>query len=94
MKKKIHLGKKTLMSIEIQIASILTSLSRMEAHVRKLQPVRCHAGNYIHVTYHTIAEPEVPLSRYFAHQKIGDCCDVWMETPAEFSTVSEGGNGA
>lgn len=94
MKKKINLGKKTLMSIEIQIAAILTSLSRTEARVRKLQPIRCHAGNYIHVTYHTITEPEVPRSRYFAHQKIGDCCDVWLETPAEFCTGSKGRNAA
>lgn len=94
MKKKIHLGKKTLMSLELQITSILTSLSRTEARVRKMQPVRCHAGNYIHVTYHTVAEPEVPRSRYFAHQKVDDCCDVWLETPAEYDTVSQGGNAA
>ena len=73
MKKKIQFGRKTLMSLELQISSILTSLNRTEARVRKLQPVRCHAGNYIHVTYHTIAKPEVLRSRYFAHQKVGDC---------------------
>jgi hypothetical protein len=81
MKKKIHLGKKTLMSLEFQITSILTSLTRTEVSIDRMKPVRLDTGYFIHVRYHTLAEPEIQRSRYFAHQKIGDCCDVWLESP-------------
>lgn len=94
MKKKIHLGKKTMMSLEFQITTILASLSKTEVRIDKLKPVRHNTGNFIIATYHTITEPEVPRSRYFAHQKIGDCCDVWLESPKEFAETPQGGNAA
>lgn len=94
MKKKIHLGKKTLMSLELQITTILASQHRAEVRIDKMNPVRHNTGNFIIVTYHTIGEPEVPRSRYFAHQKIGDCCDVWLESPKEFDETPQGGNAA
>lgn len=94
MKKKIHLGKKTLMSLELQITTILTSLIRTEVRIDKMEPVRHNTGNFVIVTYHSIIEPELPRSRYFAHQKIGDCCDVWLETPTEFGGLPQGGNAA
>ncbi|MDP3849511.1 MAG: hypothetical protein Q8Q59_03335 [Luteolibacter sp.] len=81
MKKKIHLGKKTLMSLEIQITTILTSLNRTEVRIDKLKPVRHNTGNFVLVTYHTVADPGVLCSQYCAHQKVGDCCDVWLESP-------------
>jgi hypothetical protein len=94
MKKKIHFGKKTLMSLEFQITTILTHLNRTDVQIDKMKPVRHNTGNFVIVTYHTIPEPKVPRSRYFAHQKIGNCCDVWLETPAEVADVPQGGNAA
>lgn len=94
MKKKINLGKMTLRSIEIQITTILTTLNRTDVIIDRMKPVRYDTGNFILVTYHTVADPEVQRSRYFAHQKVRDCCDVWLESPPEFNNKQPGNNAA
>jgi hypothetical protein len=94
MKKKIHLGKKTLVSLEVQITTILTVLDRTDVIIDKMKPVRHNTGNFVLVTYHTLAEPEDPRSRCFAHQKVRDCCDVWLESPPEFNNSHPGNNAA
>ncbi len=94
MKKKINLGKKTLMSLEIQITTILTSLNRTEVRIDRMKPVRHNTGNFVFVDYHTTAEPEVPRSRYFAHQQVQNCCDVWLESPPESNNKQPGINAA
>lgn len=94
MKKKIHLGKKTLMSLELQITTILTSLNRTEVRIDRMKPVRHNTGNFVYVTYHTVAEPEVQRSRFLAHQKVRECCDVWLESPPEFNNDHPGSNAA
>lgn len=94
MKKKIHFGKKTMKSLELQITSILTSINRSEVRIDRIKPVRHDIGNFVFVTYHTVAEPEVQRSRFLAHQKVRDCCDVWLESPPEFNNDHPGSNAA
>jgi hypothetical protein len=94
MKKKIHFGKKTMKSLELQITSILASLNRSEVRIDRIKPIRHDIGNFVCVTYHTVAEPEVQRSRYFAHQKVRECCDVWLESPPEINNDHPGSNAA
>lgn len=82
------------MSLELQITTILASLNQTEVRIDELKPMRHNSGNFILVKYHTTAEPEVPRSRYFAHQKVRDCCDVWLESPPEFNNHHPGCNAA
>ena len=92
--KENPLGKKTLVSLEVQITTILTVLDRTDVIIDKMKPVRHNTGNFVLVLYHTRAKPEDPRSRYFAHQKVRDCCDVWLESPPEFNNSHPGNNAA
>ena len=83
-----------MISLELQISSILTTLNRSEINIDRIKPVRHDIGNFVFVTYHTVAEPEVQRSRFFAHQKVRDCCDVWLESPPEFNNDHPGSNAA
>lgn len=81
MKKKLHLGKPTLRSIEIQILAILQTLYRGKLEISKITPKRTNTGIFLWVKFNT-NEPADPQSRIFAMQRVGECCDVWLETPA------------
>ena len=94
MKKKINWGKKTLMSLEFQITAILATLNRAEVRIEKMKPVRHNTGHFIFVTYHKVSDPEVLFTQHFAHQKVRDCCDVWLESPPEFNNDHPGNNAA
>jgi hypothetical protein len=85
MKRKLNLGKKTMNSVEIQVASILQSIHSEHITVESIEPVRYDHGIYFRVFYHIVNEPAERRSKYFAHQKTRDCCDVWLESPMDFN---------
>ena len=80
-KNKLTLGHKTLKSIDLQVVTILQSIHGSGIAIRKIIPRRTDTGNYVCVKFNTPAEPEQTRSRIFAIQRIGDCCDVWLEGP-------------
>jgi hypothetical protein len=92
--KKLSIGKKTMSSVKLQVVSILQSLHKTDVHIDAIEPVRFDRGNYFLVRYHTKDERNTPRSRYFAHQKVRDCCDVWLESPTAFPAAPHGGNAA
>ena len=79
--KKLTLGFRTLQSLELQITTILQSIHGGEIAIRKIIPQRTDTGNHVCVKFNTPTEPDQPRSRIFAIQRIGDCCDVWLEGP-------------
>ncbi len=89
MKKKITLGKPTLRSVEIQIASILQHLFKGDIDIKKIQPIRTNTGNVLSAHFETAKEPGVPHIRIFAMQRVGSCCDVWLEGPSNPCEGSE-----
>jgi hypothetical protein len=92
--KKLTIGKKTMSSVKIQVVSILQSLHKADVALDSIEPVRFDHGNYFLVRYHKKDEPKTLCSRHFAHQKVRDCCDVWLESPAVLARVPQGGNAA
>ena len=83
MKKiKLSLGSKTLRSIEFQVTTILHSLHAGAIEIRKIRPHRTALGNYIWITYRTSIDPERSFCRNFAMQRVGECCDVWLDSPS------------
>lgn len=79
--KKLTLGKRTIQSLELQITTILSSMHGGDIAIRKIIPQRTDTGNHVCVKFNTPAEPLQTRSRIFAIQRIGDCCDVWLEGP-------------
>ena len=77
--KKLTLGKTTLHSIEIQVISMLRSLHEGEFEIRKLTPLRKTSGSFVRVDFRTSSNPSITHARVFAVEKVGDCCDVWVE---------------
>jgi hypothetical protein len=92
--KKLSIGRKTMQSVEIQVSCILQSLHKAEVSIATIEPVRFNHGIYFLVGFHTSDEPDTHRSRYFAHQKFRDCCDVWLESPAVFASGPQSGNAA
>jgi hypothetical protein len=92
--KKLSIGKKTMGSVTIQVSAILNSLHRTEVTIDSIEPVRFDHGNYFLVTFHMSHDPSTHHSRYFAHQKVRDCCDVWLESPTVLASGPETGNAA
>lgn len=83
MKKiKLSLGRKTLRSIEFQVTTILQSLHVGAIEIRKIRPHRTDIGNYVWITYRTSIDPERLFCRNFAMQRVGECCDVWLDSPS------------
>jgi len=78
--KKLTLGKTTLHSIGIQVTSILRSLHEGEFEIRKLTPLRKTSGSFVRVDFRTSANPGQTHGRIFALEKVGHCCDVWLES--------------
>lgn len=68
-------------SVKLQVASIIQNLHNSEALIESIEPIRFARGNYLLVSYYISNEPDVLNRRYFAHQKIRDFCDVWLESP-------------
>ena len=85
MKRKLNLGKKTMISVEIQVTSILQSNHKADVSVESIEPLRYDHGIYFRVFYHIVNDSENQRSQYFAHQKTRDCCDVWLESPMDFN---------
>jgi hypothetical protein len=81
MRRKSNLGKKTMHSVETQVTSMLETKHRERITVKSIERVRYDHGMFFLVSYHTIAEPEKMRSQHFAHQKTGNFCDVWLESP-------------
>ena len=79
--KKLTLGKRTIQSLELQIMTILQSIHGGDVAIRKIIPHRTDTGNHVCVRFNTPAEPEQMRSRIFAIQRIGNCCDVWLDGP-------------
>lgn len=79
--KKLNIGKKTMSSVKFQVVSIIQTLHNAEALIESIEPIRFARGNYLLVSYYIINEPYTLNKRYFAHQKIRDFCDVWLESP-------------
>jgi hypothetical protein len=77
--KKLTLGKTTLHSIEIQVISMLRSLHEGEFEIRKITPLRKTSGSFVRVDFRTSSNPSKTHARVFAVEKVGDCCDVWVE---------------
>jgi len=83
MKKiKLSLGSKTLRSIEFQVSTILQSLHDGAIEIRKIRPHRNDIGNHAWITYRTSIDPKLLLCRNFALQRVGECCDVWLDSPS------------
>lgn len=80
-KTKLSLGKKTIRSIEFQVTIILQSMHAGAIEIRKVRPHRTNIGNYVWITYRASIAPEHDFCRNFAIQRIGDCCDVWLDAP-------------
>lgn len=87
-KNKLHLGKKTLNSIAEQISIILASQFGKPVQLGRLHPHRRDAGNFVAAEFTVPEEPNPSRSRLFAIQRIGDCCDVWLEGPAELTAAN------
>jgi len=81
MKIKLSLGKKTIRSIEFQVTTILSNLHDGTIEIRNIRPHRTDIGNYVWITYRTSRDQNLTLSRNFALQRIGDLCDVWLDSP-------------
>ena len=64
MKKKIHFGKKTMKSLELQITSILTSLNRSEVRIDRIKPVRHDIGNFVFEQYENLRSKVQEQGRY------------------------------
>ena len=94
MKTKLHLGKPTLKSIEIQILAILEPLFEGGIEILKIQPKRTDTGNMVLVGFRALNEPEVRRSRIFGMQRYHDCCDIWLETPSTLPTKTTDTNSA
>jgi hypothetical protein len=92
--KKLSIGKKTMGSVKIQVSAILQSLHRTEVTIDSIEPVRFDHGNYFLVSFHMPGDPSTRHSRYFAHQKVRDCCDVWLESPTVLASGPEPGKAA
>ncbi len=92
--KKLSIGKKTMGSVTIQVNAILQSLHRTEVTIDSIEPVRFDHGNYFLVSFHRSDDPSTRHSRFFAHQKVRDCCDVWLESPTAPTSGPETGNAA
>ncbi len=92
--KKLSIGRKTMRSVEIQVSSILQSLHKAEVSIASIEPVRFNHGIYFLVGFHTSDEPGTHRSRYFAHQKFRDCCDVLLESPTVFVSGQDSGHAA
>ena len=88
---KLYLGKATICSIEFQVITILQSLHGGAIEIRKTRPHRTDIGNFVWITYRTAIDPELTLSRNFALQRVGDCCDVWLDSlPNQFRQIFSG----
>lgn len=81
-------------SVKIQVVFILQSLHKAEVSLDSIKPVRFDHGNFFLIRYHTAEEPITIRSRYFAHQKIRDCCDVWLESPTVLAGTPRSGDAA
>lgn len=92
--KKLSIGKKTMGSVTIQVTAILKSLHRTEVTIDSIEPVRFDHGNYFLVSFHMSNDPITRHCRYFAHQKVRDCCDVWLESPTVLAAGPETVNAA
>ena len=79
--KKLTLGFRTLQSLELQITTILQSIHGEDVAIRNIIPQRTDTGNHVFIMFNLLAEPEQTRSRIFAIQRIGNCCDVWLEGP-------------
>ena len=79
--KKLTLGFRTLQSLELQITTILSSMHGGEIAIRKIIPQRTDTGNHVCVKFNAPDDPDQTRSRIFAIQRIGNCCDVWLEGP-------------
>jgi len=78
--KKLTLGKTILHSIEIQVTSMLRSMHEGELEIRKLTPLRKTSGSFVRVDFRTSGNPGQTHGRVFALERVGDCCDVWLES--------------
>ena len=94
MKKKLTLGKKTLLSIALQIESILQSLHNGEIEILKINPHRTDTGVSLLATYRTRLDPLIERRGHFAHQRVAGCCDVWLEGQAEMIGLNSSNNAA
>ena len=81
--KKLTLGKKTLHSIQIQVISTLRSLHGGELVISKVTTLRKTSGNFVRVDFRTSANLGQTQSRVFAFEKVGHCCDVWLESETD-----------
>jgi hypothetical protein len=90
--KKLTPGKKTLLSIHGQIETILAAIQGEEIELKKVKPQRTNTENFLWVDYRISTEPQLIRGRIFAMQRVGDCCDVWLESPSNRCGV--GGNDA
>jgi hypothetical protein len=80
--KKLTLGKKTLLSIHGQIETILASIHGGKIEIKKVKPQRTNTENFLWVNYRISTEPQLTRGRIFAMQRVGNCCDVWLESPS------------
>lgn len=80
-KSKLTLGRLTIQSIELQVTTILKSIHGGGIVIRKINPLRTDTGNFVSVQFKTPADPQLRQSRIFAIQRIGNCCDVWLDGP-------------
>lgn len=85
---------KTIRSIELQASTILESLHVGDIEIRKIRPFRKDIGNFVRITYHTSMDPELLLCQNFALQRVGDCCDVWLDLPANQYSQNIGNDAA
>ncbi len=81
-KRKLSLGGKTISSIEFQVAIILQPRHEGIIEIGKILPYKTDAGNFVGITFRTSTNPKLALHRTFAIQKVGHCCDVWLDTPS------------
>ena len=79
--KKLTLGFTTLQSLELQVTTILSSIYGGDIAIQKIIPHRTIVGNHVCVKFNTAAEPQQTRNRIFGIQRIGNCCDVWLEGP-------------
>ena len=77
---KLTLGRLTIQSIELQVTTILKSIHGRIV-VLKINPLRTDTGNFVLVQFKIPADSQLKQSRIFAIQRIGNCCDVWLEVP-------------
>jgi len=80
--KKLTLGRTTIHSIKIQVTCILRSLHVGDFQIKKLTPLRRASGNFVRVDFRTSADPGQTHGRVFAVERVGNCCDVWLEPEA------------